>query len=195
MARIALLQRLRIDRRLLMLAGVAALAILGELSLRAWEAHQQLEGELRKVRGRAEVLTAGSDQIDWLARTSAAEGERGALQGRLWQAPSEAQAQARLRDWLASALRSAAVVRPTVSLLPLQAAPAASGASASARSALRVRATVNFDLAPNALENALVQIEAGGQLARIDSLSVSARNRRVEMTVSVPVLLSPEVRP
>ena len=115
---------------------------------------------------------------------------------RLWQSPSEAQAQARLRDWLASALRSAAVARPAVSLLPLQAAPAASGASAKQHApTLRVRATVNFDLAPNALENALVQIEAGGQLARIDSLSVSARSRRVEMTVSVPVLLSPEVRP
>ena len=195
MARIALLQRFRIDRRLLMLAGVAALLILGELGLRAFEAHQQLENELRKTRGRAEVLAAGSDQIDWAARTQAAEDERNELQGRLWQSPSEAQAQARLRDWLASALRSAAVARPAVSLLPLQAAPAASGTSEGARTTLRVRATVNFDLAANALENALVQIEAGGQLARIDSLSVSARSRRVEMTVSVPVLLNPEARP
>ncbi len=195
MARLALLQRFRIDRRLLMLAGVAALLILGELGLRAFEAHQQLESELRKTRGRAEVLAAGSDQIDWAARTQAAVDERDELQGRLWQSPSEAQAQARLRDWLASALRSAAVARPAVSLLPLQAAPAASGTAEGTRSTLRVRATVNFDLAPNSLENALVQIEAGGQLARIDSLSVSARSRRVEMTVSVPVLLSPEARP
>jgi hypothetical protein len=193
MERAALLRRFRIDRRLLALGGVAALLIVGELSLRAVELHQQLESELRKVRGRADVLAAGSDQMDWAARTRAADDERDELQARLWQTPSEAQAQARLRDWLASALQSAAVARPTVSLLPPQAAPAASSASASARSALRVRATVNFDLAPNALESALVQIEAGGQLARVDSLSGSARNRRVEMTVSVPVLLRPEV--
>lgn len=192
MARATILQRFRVDRRLLGLVGIAALIVLGELTLRAWDAHQQLESELQKVRGRAALLASSSDQIDWAARTQLAEAERSALQARLWQSPSEAQAQARLRDWLASALRSAAVARPAVNLLPLQAAAVASGASDGALPALRVRATVNFDLAPNALENALVQIEAGGQLARIDSLSVAARNRRVEMAVSVPVLLHAE---
>jgi hypothetical protein len=188
MARTAWLQRLQIDRRMLWLAGMAALLILGELGLRAWEAQQQLETELQKVRGRAAVLAAGSDQIDWSARTKAAETQRNELQARLWQSPSEAQAQARLRDWLTAALRSAAVARPAVNLLPPQAGPASSVAGSEPQP-IRVRASLNFDLAPNTLENALVQIEAGGQLARIDSLTIAARNRRVEMTVSVPVLL------
>lgn len=191
MARTAWIQRFDIDRRLLWLAGMAALLILGELGLRAWEAQQQLETELQKVRGRAAVLAAGSDQIDWGARTKAVEAQRNELQARLWQSPSEAQAQARLRDWLTAALRSAAVPRPAVNLLPPQAGPASSAAS-SEPPPIRVRANLNFDLAPNALENALVQIETGGQLARIDSLTVAARNRRVEMTVSVPVLLQSE---
>lgn len=191
MARTTWLQRLHIDRRLLWLAGIAALLILGELGLRGWEAQQQLETDLQKVRGRAAVLAAGSDQIDWDAQTRAAEAQRNELQARLWQAPSEAQAQARLRDWLTAALRSAAVPRPAVNLLPPQPGSASSTAS-SEPLPFRVRASLNFDLAPNALESALVQIESGGQLARIDSLTVAARNRRVEMTVSVPVLLQPE---
>lgn len=190
-----LLRSLRIDKRMLWLIAMAGALVLGELSMRAWEAHQTLESELGKVRSRAAVLATSSDQIDWADRTRKADTQRLELQTRLWQTPSEAQAQARLRDWLMSALRTAAVARPTVNLLPLQAAPVASGISAGTPVALRVRATVNFDLAPNALENALLQIEAGGQLARIDSLSVAARNRRVEMTVSVPVLLRPETRP
>jgi len=109
MASTRLPQFLRFDRRLLWLVGIAALLVLGELALRAWEAHQKLEAELRTLRGRTEVLAASSDQIDWAARTLQAETERGRLQSRLWQSPSEAQAQARLRDWLGSALRSAAV--------------------------------------------------------------------------------------
>jgi hypothetical protein len=191
MARTAWLQRLHIDRRLLWLAGMAALLILGELGLRAWETQQQLETELQKVRGRAAVLAAGSDQIDWSARTKAAETQRNELQARLWQSPSEAQARARLCGWPIEALRNSAVARPAVNLLPPQAGPASSGASSEPQP-IRVRASLNFDLAPNTLENALVQIEAGGQLARIDSLTVAARNRRVEMTVSVPVLLQTE---
>ena len=192
MAATTSLRNFRLDRRLLGLLAVAAAIVAGEFGLRGWDAHQQLDAELARVRGRVAVLELGSDQVDWGARIRLAEAERAALQARLWRSPSEAQAQARLRDWLSGALRSAAVPRATINLLPLQVAAAASAVGGGALPALRVRASVNFDLAPGALENALVQIEGGGQLARIDSLSVAARNRRVEMTVSVPVLQKPE---
>jgi hypothetical protein len=189
--------RLAIDRRLLWVVAIGAALLLGELAMRGWEAQQQLQSELQKVRSRAAVLAAGSDQMDWASRTRAAEAERAALQMRLWRAPSEAQAQARLRDWLSNALLTANVVRPSVSLLPLQAAAAASAASAGSAGgttgAVRVRASVTFDLAPKVLEEALLQIEAGGQLARVDSLTASTRSRRVEMTVSVPVLIIKEL--
>ncbi len=157
MARTALLQRFRIDRRLLMLAGIAALLILGELGLaRLRGAPAARRPSCARRAGRVDVLAAGSDQIDWARAHQAAEDERNELQGRLWQSPSEAQAQARLRDWLTSALRSAAVARPR-----RQPAAAAGGARAprAPPKARRVHAarcapTVNFDLAPNALENA-----------------------------------------
>lgn len=188
-------QRLHIDRRLLGLVGIGLLVVLGELALRGWDAHRLLSAELQKVRGRAAVLAASSDQIDWNARTLAVEAQREVLQKRLWQAPSEAQAQARLRDWLASALRSAEVSRPSVNLLPMLASGVASNTDGAALQASRARAVVSFELAPGTLEQALLQIEAGGQLARVDSLSVSARSRRVEMSVSVPVLLRAEATP
>jgi hypothetical protein len=182
--------RLAIDRRLLWLIAAGAALVLGELALRGWEAQQQLQAELDKVRSRASVLEAGTDTVDWTARTRSAEAERSTLQQRLWRAPSEAQAQARLRDWLSNAAFSAGAQRPTVSLLPIQQAAVPAGAASGAGSGvIRVRATVGFELAPRALEDALLQIEAGGQLARVDSLTAGTRTRRVEMTVSVPVLI------
>ncbi|MDE2367958.1 MAG: hypothetical protein KGN16_03220 [Burkholderiales bacterium] len=175
------------DRRLLVLIAVAALIIAGELAARGWDAHQRLDAEVAQVRARAALLAASSDHDNWAARTHQAAAQRDALRARLWQSPTEAQAQARLRDWLTNAIRSAGAAHATVTLLPLQSEPAASGVDA--LPALRARATVNFDLAPNALENALVQIEGGGQLARVDNIDVQGRSRRVEMVVSVPVLL------
>ncbi len=184
---------LRIDRRARWLIAIAAALACIELLLPAWEAHQKVETELDAVRKRAQLLAATNDGIDWAALTGDAERQRALLQSRLWQAPSQAQAEARLRDWLTGALSNAAVAKPSVTLLPVQGAVAASAPDKSAL--LRVRASVGFDLTPKSLENALVQIEAGGQLARVDSLSASVRTRRVEMTVSVPVRLRPEASP
>jgi hypothetical protein len=205
------------DRRLRGLVFVALCVILVDLGSRGWEQHQKIESELLRVRRSADALDAGIDGTNWLARARALQSEQTGLQARLWQVPSEAQAQARLRDWLDNALRSARVSRQAINLLPsvetspradapgsaqtLGSAPSAdnrgSGAlpqSLTPRS-LRARATISFELAPSALENTLVQIEAGGQLASVDNLSISSRNKRVEMTVSVPVLLKTPERP
>lgn len=183
---------LRIDRRARWLIAIAAVLACIELLVPAWDAHRKVEAELDAVRKRAQLLAATDDGVDWAARTRDAERQRALLQSRLWQAPSQAQAEARLRDWLTGALGSAAVAKPSVTLLPVQSAAASAAGMAAL---LRVRASVAFDLAPNALERALVQIEAGGQLARVDSLSASVRTRRVEMTVSVPVQLRAEGNP
>jgi hypothetical protein len=186
------------------LIGAAALLVLGELGLRAWELHQGVVAELQRVTRSAATLSAADDGVDWPGMTRSAEAARAQLRARLWQVPSEAQAQARLRDWLGNALRSAGVARPTINLLPTVAvtsgAATAPGAAitagqpepataALAQRMLRARATVSFELAPSALENALLQIEAGGQLASVENVTASARSRRIEMTVSVPVLL------
>lgn len=181
---------IRIDRRARWLIAIAAVLASIELLLPAWDAHRKTEAELATVRKQVQLLAAADDGIDWVVQTRDSERQRAQLQSRLWQAPSQAQAEARLRDWLTNALSNAAVAKPSVSLLPVQSAAAASAAGTPAL--LRVRASVGFELAPKALENALVQIEAGGQLARVDTLSASVRTRRVEMTVSVPVQLRPE---
>jgi hypothetical protein len=198
----AVFKSFKLDRRLLWLAVAALCVALGEFSLRAWEQQQKLETELQRLRRNADVLNASNDGTDWVGHARALESERAGLQARLWQVPSEAQAQARLRDWLYNALRSANVNRPAINLLPLLAAavepaplrPEGTPAALVPRT-LRARATVSFELTPSALENALVQIEAGGQLASVDNLSVSSRSRRIEMTVSVPVLLKSTERP
>jgi len=190
-----LLHRIGANRRLLALLALAFAVIAFDLSLRAWDRHRQVATELREVRGSIAALAASSDQVDWVRRTLAVETARDSLAAQLWHSPTEAQAQARLRDWLASALRSAGVQRPTLTLLPpLTVAPASGSASGvgSKQRVLRVRASVIFELAPNALERALQQVENGGQLARVDNLTTSIRSRRVEMLVSVPVLLQPK---
>jgi hypothetical protein len=192
------MQRLGANRRLWWLVAAALAVVALEGALRGWEQHQQTVTELREVRNRIAALAASSDQVDWAGRTAAVEAARKALAAQLWHSPSEAQAQARLRDWLTAALRTAGVQRPTLSLLPAQTLPAPTGAPAGGAAAsnaprvLRVRASVVFELGPNALERALHQIEGGGQLARVDNLIASTRSRRVEMQVSVPVLLQPE---
>ncbi|MCC7461844.1 MAG: hypothetical protein IT480_05195 [Gammaproteobacteria bacterium] len=196
------LRQLRPTRRLAWLVVLALLVVGAELALRAWDAQQRLGKELHGIRSRAAVLAASDDRIDWNASIRAAERQRDQLRARLWQSPTQAQAQARLRDWLGHALRSAAAAHPAVTLLPLSAAAAAAPAAAepsagpasSAAPIVRVRATVAFDLVAGALENALVQIEGGGQLARVDSLGAATASRRVEMTVSVPVMIMQEGR-
>lgn len=185
-------QALRLDRRIgwLLAAGLALLAV--EAGLRAWEQHQKSVAELRDVRSRIAALAASSDQVDWARRTAAVDSAKRALAAQLWHSPSEAQAQARLRDWLSAALRSAGVQRPTLTLLPAVASTAAAPGAAGTSRMLRVRASVIFELGPGAAERALHQIEGGGQLARVDNLTMSTRSRRVEMLVSVPVLLQSE---
>jgi hypothetical protein len=198
-----LFRQFRPGSRMWWLVAAAALLVLGELGLRAWEQHQKLDAELQRVRRNVAALNASNDGADWVGLTRSAEAARAQLRTRLWQVPSEAQAQARLRDWLSNALRSAGAVRPAINLMPTTpatvaptnaTAPSATTSATSAavglaQNTLRARASVSFELAPSALENALVQIEAGGQLASIENITVSTRSRRIEMTVSVPVML------
>lgn len=202
-----------INKKVLILIGLSLLAVAGELGLRAWEAQQKLEGELKSLRSRIHVLQASAEQMDWAALSQDLDRMQQDLQAQLWQAPSEAQAQAMLRDWLSSTLKTAGIQRPTLRLQPPQsAASPAAAAPGSARpddaqppaaasttgvaerlvqQAIRVRAQISFELAPGMLEAVLQQVERSGQLASVDSLSVSKRNRRIEMTVSMPVIIKP----
>lgn len=196
------LRQQKLDKRVLWLLAAGALTLAGELSLRAWDAHQKLAAELKTVRSRAQLLQNSADTVDWAQRNLALSAAHEALQGQLWHAPSEAQAQAMLRDWLSSVLKGDSLKRVTITLQPplaaansalapdLEASAAQAGTGLRlAMQAIRVRAAVNFELVPGALESALQGIERGGQLASVDTLTASRRSRRVEMTVSLPVII------
>ncbi|TDP71422.1 hypothetical protein [Roseateles toxinivorans] len=200
--RFPLFQKLKIDRRLTWLLLVGLLAVAGELSLRAWESHQELSKELKSVRARAQLMRQSADQVDWAQQTQIMQTMRADLESKLWHSPSEAQAQARLRDWLAATLRAAGLTRFTINLLPPQppaapavtqgdAPPSASLRESMQQRALRLRASLSFELAPSTLETVLFGLEHGGELANVDSITVSRRSRRVELSVSMPVLVEP----
>lgn len=192
----------KLDRRLrwLLLAGLAVAA--GELSLRVWEAQKALDRELSSVRNRIQLLQTSADQINWTQRGQELKSAHEQLQSQLWHAPSEAQAQAMLRDWLSANLKTPELKKFTISLQPVQVAKSGKADASTevqlspgsgkllASQAVRVRAAVSFELAPGTLEAALRQIEQGGQLASIDTLTASKRSRRVEMNVSLPVIIA-----
>lgn len=196
-----------VSRRLWLLIGLGVVALSTELGLRAWEQQQKLEQELKTLRGRIQLLQASADPVDWVGLSKELSKLKQDLQDQLWQASSEAQAQAMLRDWLSSTLKAAGIQRPTLRLQPPQAAITASGGKPGGESlspveateaskqllqqAIRVRALISFELQPGMLETVLQQVERGGQLASVDSLSVSKRTRRVEMGVSMPVIIRP----
>lgn len=193
------------NRTLWIVLVLGLAAVVAELGMRAWEHQQKLDKELTTLRKRVQTLQTSADRVDWGKLSDQLSVAQQAMQARLWHAPSEAQAQAMLRDWLSAMLKDAEISRPTLRLQPVQAAAAAQPASGAdtteapaatvgtgaklAREAVRARAQISFDLAPGTLENVLQRVERGGQLANIDTLSVSKRSRRVEMSISVPVII------
>lgn len=192
------------SRTLWLLIGIGLLAVTVELGMRAWEHQQKLDRELTTLRKRVQALQISADRVDWTRLGDQLGTAQQAFQEQLWHAPSEAQAQAMLRDWLSSLLKDADIARPTLRLQPVQAAAPARAASASespdatnpaglgarlAREAVRARAQISFELAPGSLETVLQRIERGGQLASVDALSVSKRSRRIEMSISMPVII------
>lgn len=197
----------RIDPRLWWILGAGVALVAGELMLRAWEQHQQLQNTLSGVRRNIHGLQRSSDAVDWAARTAELRAQYETLQSRLWTAPSEAQAQAMLRDWLGGVLKAAGIQRPTLRLQPVSSPSVATATDRDAGAdrpqpqrtpsgrTVRVQAQIGFELAPGALESVLHHVERGGQLASVDRLSVSRRSRRVDMTVSIPVIVRADARP
>lgn len=195
------------NRMLWLLIGIGLLAVTSELGMRAWEHQQKLDRELTTLRKRVQALQISADRVDWTRLGDQLGTAQQAFQDQLWHAPSEAQAQAMLRDWLSSLLKDADIARPTLRLQPVQpATPAQAASSASeqpdtaasaaglgarlAREAVRARAQISFELTPGSLETVLQRIERGGQLASVDALSVSKRSRRIEMSISMPVIIA-----
>lgn len=183
---------LRANRRLQ--AGVAiVLAIMStEFALR-WNDHlQNQERQLAQLQGELHALRAQSRvESELVARRDALATAHQAIEDRLWSAPSEAIAQARFRDWLSEVLQAAGTRNPTISLAPPrppgerrnQPASAKPSPMTSPEGLRELRATLAFPFSPDSLEKVLAAIEGGEALARVESIQVTRRTQRVELTV------------
>ena len=199
-----LIGELRANRRLQ--AGIAVvLAIaLAEFALR-WSDHiQEQERQLAQLQGDLHALrTQSRVESELVAQRDALAAAHRTIEDRLWNAPSEAIAQARFRDWLAEALLSAGARNSTVSLAPPR-PPGERRDQSIANNAknpqptegLReLRGTIAFAFSPETLEKTLLTIEGGEALARVESIQVTRRTQRAELTVRLLARIAPQTTP
>ena len=165
---------------------------------------QQLRGELHALRNQSRDEHALRRQLRDLELAQKSVDER------LWRVSSDAVGQARLKDWLTELLKKAGAKNPNLVLsspralggrdgsgqLESQVAAAtnldgmtpASAATAEkerAQSLREVRANVTLVFTPATLEQILLDIEGGEPMATVESLNVSKRDRKIDMTVRV----------
>ena len=172
---------------------------------------QQLRSELRDLRSQSRDEAGLRQQLIELERTQKIIDER------LWIVSSEPVGQARLKDWLTAILNKAGAknfnlvlssprvlgaregsgeARTTAESVSKPEAVLPSGAAKEGIKNLReVRATLTLVFTPASLEQILFDIEGGKPLATIESLNVSRRDRKVEMTVRVLMQIGQEETP
>ncbi|MCC6657125.1 MAG: hypothetical protein IT512_02945 [Rhodocyclaceae bacterium] len=186
-------RELRSSRRLrLALLAFAAIAAV-EGGLRWSDRLVTRERQLQELRGELRGLRAQSrDEAELQQELERLTGARRALDAQLWRVPSDAIGQARLKDWLGDVLKKAGAANPILKLAEIK--PLA-GADKTVVEELRavheLRAVISFGFTPDALEKVLAAIEDGGQIALVEALNVTRRERRAEMTVRVLARIAP----
>ncbi|MDR1647324.1 MAG: hypothetical protein LBR88_04720 [Zoogloeaceae bacterium] len=120
-----------------------------------------------------------------------------AAKTRLWVVPSEAVGQARQKDWIQALFQREGIRLQSLVLATPRADAAASAVStpsAEAGTAADIRefrATLTFPFSPNNLEKVLGAIEGSSTFARIESLRVNRRQRRIELEFAVSMEIDP----
>jgi len=188
-------QAFKANRRLQIGVLLIIMIILFEVGARWVERLSVQRQQLQQLRAELVAVRAQSRNKDAL-RTSLQEFDRArqVIDAKIWPVSSEAVAQARLNEWLGAVLKRAGVVSPVVRLTgarPL-AEEDARGAGTSAGGAGRLqefRAVVRYAFTPETLEKVLAEIESGEAMAAIESLTVNKRERRVEFSVRVMMLV------
>lgn len=155
---------------------------------------RQVGGELRTLRAQSRAEAALRQARDDMALS------RMELESRLWTVSSEAVGQARLKDWLKTIATNAKVIGPNLALAAAKpreeeaptegtdTAGAGTGTEPGGEKKARLyemRATLSLPFSPEILEHVLADIEGGAALASVESLTVSRRDRRIELTVCV----------
>lgn len=123
---------------------------------------------------------------------------RKTVETRLWVAPSDAIAQARLKDWLLDLTARTGIPNPNLNLAnprPIEekedAPPQNSEVQSSTSGLKRFRATMIFRFSPETLERALMEIEGGVPYAKVDTLVVNKREMRAEIGLTMLIRILP----
>lgn len=196
---------LRTNKRLQLACLALLLIAILEGSLRWSDRISAQSAELNKIRGEISTLKQESSNESAI-RASLGELEKlkAQIDERLWQAPSEAVGQARLKDWLNEAIQRTGLSNPTINMAsprPLDAQKDKAGSASPAKdsktssglaSEMReLRATISFRFTPEAVERFLAEIEASNLYAAVDTLTINRREMRAEMGIVVLLQLSP----
>lgn len=165
------------------------------------KALEEARGELRDLRKQSGNEATLKTTLEELSEA------RENLENRLWQIPSEAQGQARMKDWLLTTFKQTAVApfnlkianpRPvakntesdTTTNTPATAETAAKF-PAGLHDLREFRATFSIAFTPADIEKLLAEIEGGQAVAEVETLTISLRDRRAELSVRVLARLTP----
>ena len=178
---------LLVNKRLFYGMVLIALVVSTEAGLRwsDWLGQQQttltqLQTELTTLKSRAR------DEATMRFALAQAQQMAQSMDARLWTVSSEAVGQARLKDWLTDIVKRSIANQYVVTLGASRELGKPSQDPTDATPAIReFRATVSFQLTPQALEGVLLDIEGGEPFAAIETLVVKKLERRVELTVRV----------
>lgn len=141
----------------------------------------QLESDLALLRSNAQDESGLRRSLD------AANQTQEVIKARMWTVTSEATGQARLKDWLTGVVKAAIADQYAINVQPSRrlGPPEAQSATVPESELREFRATVQFRMTPQALEGVLYDIEAGKPFSTVETLSVKAVERRVELTIRV----------
>lgn len=203
------LSEIRRNRRLQFGLAVVVLIIVVSLALDWFDRFGAKESELRRMREEvASLRSKSTNENEMRQRLDQLGVIRESVGSRLWQVSSEPVGQAKLKDWLITLTASSGGKLQNLVLSTPREPSKASGVKATgmARSAVvaqpnsgtdrdvrgmrEFRANLTVAFSPQVLERLLAGIEGGDALAAVESLKVIRRDRRIELSVRVLMVVS-----
>jgi len=173
------------------------LAILAVEGVLRWtDALTEQEKELRELRDQKRHLQGQIQDKTLLQEIlQKVEGAQTAAKARVWVVSSEAVGQARQKDWVQTLFREKNIPLQSLVLATPRGREkpvTESGITADKVADIReFRATVSFPFSPENLERIVAALEGGELFTRIESLSASRRQRRVELEFAMLMEIDP----
>lgn len=191
---------LRLQIGLLVVVSLGLAGVLDAVKSRALAT----EGRLKAARSELRQTRATVAELGGIAaaRVALSDLERGVF-GSVWVATSPAVAQAATLEWIEAQMKAAGVqglrvsdstVRPVKDARPSEAAPIEENVSVADGSIIELRTVVRFTFTDAAIARALALFEGARRLAVVDSLTISAREGRVELVVRNAAMIVGQAR-